>query len=140
MSRLLVTSLGISTAMSSLRGLLHLLECSPEGLLLSLITILTFVGVPSCSKISLATLNISTYWLSSCSNWLMPLMMSGFNPSTIAVLVAISDSSSPMKYICTNLGDSPSANKVVDLTLYSTGWVEASQRYLITFKAGHLKY
>ena len=31
------------------------------------------------------------------------------------------------------------ANKLVDLTLYPKGWVEASHRDLITSKAGHLK-
>ena len=55
MSLLLVALLGINTAMSSLTGLLYLLECSPEGVLASLVIILTLEGVSSSSKISFAT-------------------------------------------------------------------------------------
>ena len=96
MSLLLLASLGISTAIPSLRGLLYLLECSPEGHLVSSMTILALKGVLPYSKIFLATLNTSPQWLRvlSCSKRLI---------------------------FCVN----NAASKMVDLTLYSIGWVEA---------------
>jgi len=61
----------------------------------------------------------------------MLLMMSGFNPSTIADLVTISDSLSYLsKFRRLTFCGNNTANKVVDLTLYSKGWVEARHTYV----------
>ena len=55
---LFTLSLGISIPTSSDRGLLYPLECSPTGVLASLITSLILAGLSCCSNISLATLKL----------------------------------------------------------------------------------
>ena len=66
--------------------------------------------------------------------------MSGFNPFTIVDLVDISVNKIYLgKLWRLTLCGNHAANKMVDLTLYCKGWVEASHRDFVTTKAGYLK-
>ena len=89
--------------------------------------------------------NFNIYYLilSSISNWLILLTMSGLNSSTIAHMATTSDS----WFSTTNLTKfwrlacciHNAANKMVNLTLYSKEGVRASHCNLMAAKAGHLK-